>query len=78
VRINDLIIIKYFVNKHSLRIPGLLPSAFVVELELIHVYRTVIIHLLWKSCDVRPLSMDSWNKGFCSPLLCSVMRFLLC
>ena len=37
-------------------------------------YRTVGIHLLWKSCDVRPVSMASWNRGFCSPLFCSVVR----
>ena len=61
--IPDLVIIKYFGN-NTIEIkriiftyPDLLPSAFVVELELIHVYLTVCIHLLWKSCDVRPVSM---------------------
>ena len=39
MRINDLIFIKYFVNTHSLCIPGIMPPAFFVELELIHVYR---------------------------------------
>ena len=57
--------------------PDLLPSALVVELELIHVYLRVGIHLLRKSCDVRPVSMASWNRGFCSPLFCSVMRLPL-
>jgi len=36
--------------------PDLQPSAVVVELELIHVYRTVGIHLLWKRCDVKLLN----------------------
>ena len=55
--IADLVIVKYFGNNTlELKIlvftyPDLLPSAFVVELELIHVYRMVGIHLLWKSCD---------------------------
>ena len=76
----DLVIIKYFVNNtiEFKRIvfthPDLLSSALVVELELIHVYLTVGIHLLWKSCNVRPVSMASWNRGHCSPLFCSVMR----
>jgi hypothetical protein len=54
----DLIIIKYFGNntieirRIGFTYPDLLPSAL-VELELIHVYLTVGIHLLWKSCDVR-------------------------
>jgi len=80
VCIPDLVIIKYFGNNTTeiKRIvstcPDLLPSAVVVELELIHVYRTVSIHLLRKSYDVRQVSMDSWNRGFCSPLFCSVMR----
>ena len=76
----DLGIIKYFGN-NTIEIkrivftyPDLLPSALVVELELIHVYDTVDIHLLLKSCDVRPVSMASWNRGFCSPLFCSVIR----
>jgi len=82
VCITDLIIIKYFGN-NTIEIKrivftysDLLPSAL-VELELIHVYRTIGIHLLWKSCDVRPVSMASWNRGFCSPLFCSVMRLPL-
>ena len=29
------------------------------------------IDLLWKGCDIRPVLMASWNRGFCSPLLCS-------
>ena len=33
----------------------MLPSALVVKLELIHVYRTVGIHLLRNSCDIRPI-----------------------
>jgi len=80
VCILDLVIIKYYGN-NTIEIkrivftyPDLLPSALVVELELIHVYPTVGIHLLWKSCDVRPVSMSSWNRGFCLPLFCSVMR----
>ena len=78
--IPDLVTIKYFGNNTTeikrivFTYPDLLPSAFVVELELIHVYRTVVIHLLWKSCDVRPVPMASWNRGICSPLFCSVMR----
>ena len=78
--IPDLVIIKYFGND-TIEIkgivstyPDLLPSALVVELELIRVYRTVGIHLLWKSCDVRPESMANWNRGFCSLLFCSVIR----
>jgi len=43
-------------------------------LELIHAYCIVRIHMLWKSCDVRPVPMASWNRGFCSPLFYSVMR----
>ena len=81
--IDDLVIIKYFRN-NTIEIkrivftyPDLLPSALVVESELIHVYRTVGIHLLWKSCDVRLVSMGSWNSRFCSPLFCSVMRVQL-
>jgi len=80
VCVSDLVIIKYFGNNtiEITRIvftcPDLLSSALVVELGLIHVYRTVGTHLLWKSCDVRPVSMASWNRRFCSPLFCSVMR----
>jgi hypothetical protein len=58
--------------------PGVLPSALIIELELIHVYHTVGIHLLWKSCDIRPVSMAKWNRGLCLPLLCSVIRLPLC
>ena len=78
--IPDLVIIKYFGNntieikRIVFTLPDLLPSALVVELELIHVYCKVGIHLLWKNCDVRPVSMASWNGGFCSPLFRSVMR----
>ena len=78
--IPDLVIIKYLGNntieikRMVFTYPDLLPSALVVELELIHVYRTVGIHLLWKSCDIRLVSMASWNRGFCLPLFCSVMR----
>ena len=78
--IPDLVIIKYFGNNTTeiktigFTYPDLLQSVLVVELKLIHVYRTVGIHLLWKSCDVRPVSMASCNRGFCSPLFCSVMR----
>ena len=67
--ITDLVIIKYFGNiiieikRVVFTYPDLLPSALVVEVELIHVYRTVGIHLLWKSCDVRSVSMASWNGG---------------
>ena len=75
----DLVIIKYFGN-NTIEIkriiftyPDLLPSALVVKLEMIHVYVRVGIHLLWKSCDVRQVSMASWNSGFCWPLFCSVM-----
>ena len=63
----DLVIIKYIGNNNIeierivFTYPHLLPSTFVVELELIHVYRTVGIRLLWKSCDVRRMSMASWN-----------------
>ena len=81
--IPDLVIIKYFGN-NTIEIkrivftyPDLLSSALFVELELIHVYRTVGIHLLWKSCDVRPESLASWNSGLCLPLFCSVMRVSL-
>jgi len=80
VYISDLVIIKYFGNniieirRIVFTYPHLLPSALVVELELIHVYRTLVIHVLWKICDVRPVSMASWNREFCSPLFCSVMR----
>jgi len=80
VCIPDLVIIKYFGNniieikRIVFTYPDLLPSTSVVELELIDVYRTVGIHLLWKSCDVRPVSMASWNSGFCLPPFCSVMR----
>ena len=56
-----LIIIKYFGN-NTIEIkrivftyPDLLPSALVIELKLIHVYRTVGIHLLWNICDVKLL-----------------------
>jgi len=58
VCIPDLVIIKYSGNNNIeikrivFTYPDLLPSVLVVELELIHVYRTVGIHLLWKSCDV--------------------------
>ena len=52
VCIPDLVIIKYFRN-NTIEIkrivftyPDLLLSALVVELKLIHVYRTVGIHLL--------------------------------
>ena len=78
--IPDLDIIKYFGNdtieikRTIFKYSNLLHSAFVVEMELIHVYRTVGIHLLWNSCDVRPVSMAIWNRGFCSPVFCSVMR----
>jgi len=78
VCIPDLVIIKYFGNNNTeikrivFTYQDLLPSALVVEMELIHACRTVGIHLLWKSCDVRPVSMASWNRGFCSPLFCSV------
>ena len=54
VCIPDLVIIKYIGNstieikRIVFTYPDLLPSAL-VELELIHVYRTVGIHLLWKS-----------------------------
>ena len=81
--VSDLVIIKYFRN-NTIEIkrivftyPDLRPSALDFELELIHVYRTVGTHLLWKSCDVRPVSMDSWNRGFRLPLFCSVMRLPL-
>jgi hypothetical protein len=80
VCIPDLFLIMYFGNntieikRIVFTFPDLLPSALVVKLELTDVYRTVGIHLLWKSCDVRPVSMASWNRGFCSPLFCSVMR----
>ena len=63
--ISDLVIIKYFGNNTTeikrivFTYPDLLPSALVVELELIHEYHTVGIHLLWKSCDVRLVSMAS-------------------
>ena len=50
--IPDLVIIKYFGN-NTIEIkrivftyPDLLPSAFDVELELIHVYRTVGIYVM--------------------------------
>jgi len=53
----DLVIIKYFEN-NTIEIkrivftyPDLLPSALIFELELIHVYRTVGIHLLWKKME---------------------------
>jgi len=56
VCIPDLVVIKYFGN-NTIEIkrivstyPDLLPSAL-VEMELIHMYRTVSIHLLWKSCQ---------------------------
>jgi len=75
-----LVIIKYFRN-NTIEIkrivftyPDLLPSTLVIELELIHMYLTVGIHLLWKSCDVRPVSMASTNSRFFSPPFCSVMR----
>jgi len=69
VCIPDLVIIKYFGNNITeiktivFTYPDLLPSALVVDLELIRVYRTVGIPLLWKSCDVRPVSMASWNRN---------------
>ena len=81
--IPDLVIIKYFENntieikRIVLTYPDLLPSPLVVVLELINVYHTVGIYLLWKSCDLRPVSMASWNRGFCSPLFCSVMSIPL-
>jgi len=80
VCITDLVTIKYFRNniieikRIVFTYTDLLPSALVVEFELIHVYPTVGIHLLWKSCDIRPVSMASWNREFRSPLFCSVMR----
>ena len=59
--IPDLVIIKYFGN-NTIEIkrivftyPDLLPSAFDVELELIHVYRTVGIYVmeqLWRKTGV--------------------------
>ena len=62
VCIPDLVIIKYFGN-NTIEIkrivftyPDLLPPALVVKFELIHVYRTVGILLLWNICDVRPMS----------------------
>jgi len=76
----DLVTIKYIGN-NTIEIKrtvftylDLLPSTLVVELELIHMYLMVGIRLLWKSCDVRPVSMASWNSGFFSPLFCSVIR----
>jgi len=61
VCIPDLVIIKYFGN-NTIEIkrivftyPDLLPSAFDVELELIHVYRTVGIYVmeqLWRKTGV--------------------------
>jgi len=80
VCIPELVIIKYFGNNNieikrmMFTYKDLLPFALVVEFELIHVYLMVDIHLLWKSCDVRTVSMASWNGGFCSPLFCSMMR----
>ena len=83
--IPDLVITKYFGN-NTIEIkrivftcPDLLPSALVVELELIHVCRTVGIHLLWKSCDVRPVSMVSWNRGlfFACVLFCDESTIIL-
>ena len=68
-------IFKLCTTKIVFTYPDLLPAVLIVELELIHVYRTVGTHLLWKSYDVRPVSMASWNRGFCSPLFCSVLRF---
>ena len=56
----DLVIIKYFGNNTTeierivFTYLYLLPSALVVELELIQLYHMVGIHLLSKSCDVRP------------------------
>jgi len=84
VCIPDLVIIKYFGNntveikRIVFTYPDILPSALVVELELIHVYHTVGIHLLRKICDVRPVSLASWNGVLCSPLFCSVMKVLIC
>ena len=53
--IPDLVIIKYCGN-NTIEIKrtvftnsDLLPSSLVVQLELIHVRRTVGIHLLWKT-----------------------------
>ena len=69
--IPDLVIIKYLGNniidikRIVFTYPDLLPTILVVELELNHVCRTVSIHLLWKSCVVRPVSMASWNREFC-------------
>jgi len=65
VYIPDSVIIKcYGSNTIEIRrivstYPDLLPSALVVELELIHVYHTVGIHLLWESCDVRPVQLPT-------------------
>ena len=59
VCVSDLVIIKYFGNntielkRLVFTCPDLLPSALVVELQPIHVYRTVGNHLLWKICDVK-------------------------
>jgi hypothetical protein len=81
--IPDLVIIKCFGNNTTeikrivTTYPDLLPSSLVVELELIHVYRTVGIHLLWNSCDVRRGSMARWNRGYYSPLFCFFMIVLL-
>jgi hypothetical protein len=70
VCIPDLVIIKHFGN-NTIEIKrivctylDLLPSALVFELELINVYRTVGIHLLLESCDIRSVLMASWNRGF--------------
>ena len=71
--ITDFVIIKYFGNntigikRIVFTYPDLLPSALVVELEQIHVYRTVGIHLLWKSCDLVIYShsiLVRWRKYF--------------
>jgi len=69
VCIPDLVI-KYFGNNTGeikrivFTYADLLPSVFVVDLGLIHLCRSVGIHLLWKICDVRTVSMASWNRGF--------------
>ena len=64
------LVIKYFWNNTGeikrivFTYADLLPSVFVVDLGLIHLCRSVGIHLLWKICDVRTVSMASWNRGF--------------
>ena len=71
--IPDLVITKYFgINTIEIKqivftYLDLLPSALFAELELIHEYHMVGICLLWESCNVRPVSMASWNRGICFP-----------